>query len=110
MTKESIEKAQKRRSPSVNTKRTGIVRTWFRNKISTIECKKGRASQSIEMDPRNQTTLASNEQTGRVQALRNWFGASFGRKARGFFFLLVILTYLPKFFPNNNHPRAKFLE
>ena len=41
---------------------------------------------SIEMTRKKRTTLAETEQQGRVQARRNWFSASLGRKARGFFF------------------------
>ena len=57
MAKKSVEKARKNR--------TAPAKTEF-----------------IEMAQQNRPTPTRNEQTGRGQALKNWFTSSFGRKAR----------------------------
>ena len=82
MGKKSVEKTRKTQTIPAETGSTGRVQA-LQAKTSSVKCKKREANESIEMTKQNRQTPACNEQPGRGQAVRDWFGSSFGRKAKG---------------------------
>ena len=76
----AVEKTRKPQTYSAETESTGRVQA-LQAKPSSVKCKKREANESIEMTTGNRQAPAGNEQPGRGQAVRDWFGSSFGRKA-----------------------------
>ena len=76
MTKKSTEKTLKNRTIPAEKENTGRLH-------ALQKCQKREANESIEMTQRNRLTPENNEQPGRGQVVRDWFGSRFGRKAKG---------------------------
>ena len=82
MTKRSIGKTRKNRTTPTEPESTVRVEA-LQAKTSSVKRQKRETKESIEMTQRNRSTPENDEQPGRSQAVRDWFGSSFGRKAKG---------------------------
>ena len=82
MAKKSVKKTRKNRTTPTEPESTVRVEA-LQAKTSSVKCQKREANESIEMTQRNRLTPENNEQPGRGQVVRDWFGSRFGRKAKG---------------------------